>query len=158
MYNQEIIDDAAGLTKIVEQINTVTSQCPPNFRSETNKIGSLRNTVLSRSSAERALGNFTTSKYTFHRFVTALREQLQLEIEKRTRALATSSPATPSLTFYQRYRRVPRKCLVESMIKTHWDVTGNACYKSYVVATTILCEIMNKNLQKNLRIGSYGME
>lgn len=109
MSEDEIMNDAPGLTKFVKLINALTPQGPPSFRSETIKMRFLRNAELSRSWTERAIKTFTTSKYTLNEFVTALREQLQLETEKRTRALATSSSATLSPTVHQRYGRVLRK-------------------------------------------------
>lgn len=104
MRDREITDDATGLAKIVEHINVLTPQGPPNFRSENNKIRYLRHAVLTKPWAERAIGNITTAKYSFNSFVTALREQLQLEVEKGLRA---SDPS--STTFYQRYGRHPRR-------------------------------------------------
>lgn len=101
------MDDAAGLTKIVEYISTLTAQFPPNFRSETNKIQFIGIAALSRSLAKRGIGTVTTARYTFNGFFTPLRKQLQLKLDKRTRALATPSPASLSPTLYQRHGRVP---------------------------------------------------
>lgn len=83
MADQNISDDAAGLAKLVKHVNFLTPLCPPNFQSDSNKICFSRHAVLEKSWAERATSNITTTNFTFSTFVTALREQLQLQREKK---------------------------------------------------------------------------
>lgn len=97
MADQNIIDDAVGLKEIAEHINNLTPQCPPSFRTETHEIKFIPNVVLVQPCAENAVGNIKPSKYNFKATVTALREQLQLEIEKK-------SPAS-SFDFFTLYRQ-----------------------------------------------------
>ena len=62
----------------------------------------LRSAVLDREWAQSPVSNITTARYTFNSFVTALREQLQLQAEKR-------SCGSIAHTMYQRYGRAPDK-------------------------------------------------
>jgi len=100
MAEAEITDTDSGLTALVEKINILTPQCPPNFRSEDNKTRFLRNAFLRHGWAEPAISQITTARFTYNAFVTALREQLQLSEEKKA-LLSTSK------TFFQRYGRNP---------------------------------------------------
>ena len=49
MLNHDITDEGDALNKIVYRINILTPQCPPEFRSESNKIRFLRSAVLDRA-------------------------------------------------------------------------------------------------------------
>lgn len=60
--------------------------------------------MLPQPWAERAIGKITTSKYTFIAFVTALREQLQIQIEKKQQVVESSPD-----TFYQKYDSNPQR-------------------------------------------------
>ena len=102
MVEKGISDEGVGLSKLVERINVLTPQCPPNFRSESNKIRYLRSAVLDRDWAQTPVSNITTAQYSFNSLVTALREQLQLQAEKKSR-----NPQVATL--YQRYGRAPPK-------------------------------------------------
>lgn len=112
MKNRKIVDDASGLTKIVEHVNVLTPQGPPNFRSENNKIRFLRDAVLTKPWAERGIGNITTTMYSFNYFVTALREQLQFDIEKKLRASDSSST-----TLCQRYGLIHDAMLAFTIVR-----------------------------------------
>ena len=101
MQTHEITDKGDSQKKLVNRINILTPQCPPGFRSESNKIRFLRSAVLDRAWDQTPVSNIITAKYTFNSFVTVLREQLQLQAEKKIRG----SEAKP--TYYTRYARNP---------------------------------------------------
>lgn len=101
MKDQQIVDLDAGLTLLVDRINVLTPQCPPNFRSDGNKVRFLRNSVLRQEWAQPAISQITTSRFNYNGLVTALREQLQLSEEKK-------ELSGPSDTFYQQYGRNPK--------------------------------------------------
>lgn len=66
--------------------------------------------MISHAWAQVPISNITTSKFTFNGLVTALREQLQLNEEKKSR---DPKPVEPTL--YQRYGRDPEKVRCHSM-------------------------------------------
>lgn len=53
MTDKNINDVSEGRTKIVEHINAMTPQCPPDFRSDTHKIDYLRRAVTEFQSWSR---------------------------------------------------------------------------------------------------------
>ena len=82
MKEDEITDFGRGLKRLVDKINNLNPQCPEEFRTEKHKIIFLRSAVMKQDWAKNAISQITTSKYSFNRFVTALREQLQLAEER----------------------------------------------------------------------------
>lgn len=100
MVDHNITDVAVKLTKIFKHIKTLTPQCPPNFRTEINQIRFLRHAVLMQSWATKVVATITSTKYA----TTALREQLQLEVEKKSRG----SHLVPS-SLYQRIGCTPQR-------------------------------------------------
>lgn len=50
MADRKITDEATGITQPVEHMNILTPQCPPSFRSNSNKIRHLRHEVLAQLS------------------------------------------------------------------------------------------------------------
>lgn len=71
------------LTYLVDKINVLTAQPSPEFRSEEHKRMFLRRAVLHATWAPKAIAQMTTTRFTLTIFVTALREQIQLEEERR---------------------------------------------------------------------------
>ena len=82
MKEEEITDLGRGLKRLIDRIVKLNPQCPQEFRTEKNRIRYLRSAVMKESWADNAISHITTGKYTFNRFVTALREQLQLARER----------------------------------------------------------------------------
>lgn len=72
MRNSEIIDTEKRLTTLVENINVLTPQDPPGFRSDDNKKRILSKVVLSVLWAYTPISQMITAKFTFNRFVTAV--------------------------------------------------------------------------------------
>ena len=66
----------AGLSCLVDKINVLTPQASPEFRSEEHKEIFLRKAVLHATWASTPIAQMTTARFTFNRFVTALREQI----------------------------------------------------------------------------------
>ena len=71
-----------SLDQLVKRNNSLTPQCPRQFRSDDNKIRCLRSAVLQQDWATPALSQITTAKFTYNHFVTAVREQLQFYQER----------------------------------------------------------------------------
>lgn len=85
MADHNITDDAVGLKKIVEQINTLTPRPPPVFCTETPRIRFIRHVVLMQPWTDEAAGNITSAEYILKAFMSALREQVQLKVENKFR-------------------------------------------------------------------------
>ena len=108
MAEKSITDQSAGLTELVDKINSMVPQCPPEFRSEQNKIRFLRGSVLGMPWASNPIAQITTAKYSFNGFVTALRESLQL-MREQVRIKPMPSRAFSNEVLFQRYGRDPRQ-------------------------------------------------
>lgn len=104
MEQEEITNLNIGLDHLITKINTLTPQCPREFRSNKNKVRFLRSAVIKQRWADQAVGQITTAKLNYNQFVTALREQLQLHLER-----SSQDPETPTSTLYQQYGRKPYK-------------------------------------------------
>lgn len=93
MTDKNINDVSEGRTKIVEHINAMTPQCPPDFRSDTHKIDYLRRAVTEFQSWSRfPIQNIISQRQFFNRFVTTLHESIQ-----NLRQLHPLSDDTPNL-------------------------------------------------------------
>ena len=92
----------AGLTFLVDKINVLTPQASPEFRSEEHKKRFLRKAVLHAKWASTPIAQMTTARFSFNRFVTALREQIQFEEERRT-----SMPSATG-TYFGKYAVHPK--------------------------------------------------
>lgn len=78
MQERDLEDVSDGLTKLVERINELSPQCPPDFRSDAHKIDYLRKSVTEFQDWSRIpIQNITSQGYTFNAFVTTLHESLQ---------------------------------------------------------------------------------
>ena len=102
MYERDITAISQGLTSFVDQINSLAPQCPNHFRHDSNKTRFLRAAVVGHPWASRTIRQITTLKFTFHIFVTALQEGIQLHEEESKHYTSTVLP-----TNYQRYGREP---------------------------------------------------
>lgn len=102
MKDDEICEMSKGLTFLVDHINTLTPQCPANFRHDSNKFRFLRAAVVGQPWASRAVSQITNAKFNFKALVTALREGLQLHEEKKTHAPTDTSTFS---TMSQQYGR-----------------------------------------------------
>lgn len=68
-------------TKLLRLIDSLTSQCQPQFRLDANKTNFLSRALLGFSWSFFPIGNIITGRYTCRRFVTAVGEHLQLANE-----------------------------------------------------------------------------
>ncbi len=91
MSSSDISDESTGLKQLVDHISNLSNQCPPEFQSDPQKIRFLRNAVLDLPLAHQPVSHCTSARYDFNRFATALREALQLHLEKQRCSLATST-------------------------------------------------------------------
>ncbi len=116
MASKGITEESSGLKQLVDHINNLFPQCPSDFRSEPEKLRYLRNAVVDVEWAHQPVSQCTSAEYTFNRLATALREALQLHLEKQRRSgrpLGThivedhSDPAMGN-TLYGEYGRHPR--------------------------------------------------
>lgn len=101
-----ITADSAGLTAIVNEINHLVPQCPPEFRSQSNKMRFLRTAVRDVHWAYQPVSQLTTQKCTFNAFVTALRESLHLQTEIKSHRQVERSHVLD--TFHGHYGRNPK--------------------------------------------------
>lgn len=97
MKERELTDLDSGLTKPVDKINALSHQAPPQFRSDEQKKRFLHKAVLLQSWAETFILQMTTTWVAFNRLVTALREPIQLEDERKTLSVNVSCTATGTL-------------------------------------------------------------
>ena len=102
MREEDVTSLNVGLDRLVTRVNNLTPQCPEQFRSEKHKVRYLRAAVLKQKWAEAGLSQITTAKFTYNRFVTALREQLQFHQERHGKDISVDKPV-----FYQQYGRRP---------------------------------------------------
>ena len=91
-----------ALTKIVTIIDTMTPEFPPHFRSEPHNINYFRNAFLRQHWARNPISNIITAQYTFNGFLTALRENMQLEEEIKLTQWDKHT-CSPDGTFIQQY-------------------------------------------------------
>ena len=114
MDENDISSTSVGQTKLIDRLHQMTPQCPPNFRDDAHKLNYLRSAVKGPPWAKNSVSNITTHKYEFNRFVTSLRERLQIEEEFSTASgdhptHHTEAMLTPDQqVLYQRYVRDPR--------------------------------------------------
>lgn len=73
--------EVSGFKKLVNRINILTPQGPPNFFSEYNKSRFSISAFLAHPWAVLSDSTITTLNLSYNVLVTALREQLQLESE-----------------------------------------------------------------------------
>eukprot|EP00171_Calliarthron_tuberculosum_P000598 IDg598t1 len=115
MSSKEITDESVGLKKLVDHISQLSPQSPAEFRSEPQKIRFLRNAIVDLDWAHQPLSQCTSAKYTYNSFVTALREALQLHMEKQRRS--GRSPGTFTVDYdddfpqllYDQYGQHPKR-------------------------------------------------
>ena len=119
MHENNLTDVSEGLSKLVEQIDDLSPQCRPSFRSDANKIEFLRKAVAEFEDWSRLpIQNIMFRQFSFNGFVTALHEAIQnlkelhLLTGKRIDGLQLLSPNTGHSdiqdTFVQQYGRNPR--------------------------------------------------
>ena len=112
MTKKDINSVSNGLNKIVNHIEKLTSQCPPDFRQEPHSIRYLRNAVKQYSWSKIAISNIVTLSYSFTQLFTALHESLEFEDEiqhkKITIRQVGAEEGKSSNTLYQRYNRNPK--------------------------------------------------
>lgn len=78
MKEKEIDDISEGLTKLAENINELSPQCPPDFRFDAHKIDYLRKAVTEFQDWSRIpIQNINSQSYSFNTFVTTLHESVQ---------------------------------------------------------------------------------
>ena len=87
MEKNQITDYAYGLSKLIDHIYALSPQLPQGFNDDAHKTRYLRRAVMSQDWAQTAISHIATSKYSLIQFVTALRENIQLQ-EERSRARA----------------------------------------------------------------------
>lgn len=107
MKDKDLTDSDSGLTQLVDKINALTPQAPPQFRSDEHKKRFLRKAVHTQSWTETPISQMTTLRFTFNRIFTALREQIQLEEEKKTISCNLSSSVAGK--FYEQYGVPPHR-------------------------------------------------
>lgn len=83
MKEKGISDEHKVLKQLVNVIQKLTSQCPPEFRSEVHKIRHLSSAVLNTVWSEALRANIVQIKYSLNKFVTAFHVQIDLLNEKR---------------------------------------------------------------------------
>ena len=84
MDENDISSTSVGLTKLIDRLHRMTPQCSPNFRDDAHMLNYLRSAVKGLPWAKNPVSNITTHEYDFNRFVTSLRESLQIEEEFST--------------------------------------------------------------------------
>lgn len=96
MKEKELEDVSEGLSKMVEHINELSPQCPPDFRSDAHKIDYLRKAVTEFQDWSRIpIQSRTSQGYSFNTFVTTLHESLQ---NLRQIQMLTDTSSRPSFT------------------------------------------------------------
>lgn len=114
MKEKDITDITEGLTKLVDHINELTSQCPVDFRSDDHKVDYLRKAVTEYQSWFRIpIQNITSQCYSFTKLVTTLHESIQNLRQIRLLMGESSSSNTEIVedfdTYALRYGRNPRR-------------------------------------------------
>ena len=108
MSEQDVSSPSEGLTQIIDNLERLTPQCQPHFRSDANKINYIRKAVMRFSWAMTPIGNIITAKYMFNGFATALREHLQFESEVKMSSIsAAGSNFVKDGTYHHQYGRHP---------------------------------------------------
>ena len=111
MTQHGINDVSDGLTKLVQQIDELTPQTHPDFRSDAHKISYLRKAVAEFQSWSRnPIQSIIANNHTFNSFVTALHEAivLQKELELITNEM-TGHTSTTGSSYFQQYAQNPRQ-------------------------------------------------
>ena len=111
MTQHGINDVSDGSTKLVQQIDELTPQTHPDFRSDAHKISYLRKAVAEfQSWCRNPIQSITANNHTFNSFVTALHEifVLQKELELIKNKMTGHSFTTGS-SYFQQYAQNPRQ-------------------------------------------------
>lgn len=106
MAEHEISSPSTGLTRLVNHIEDLSPQSPPHARTEGNKIECLRKAVRGYKWSDAVVRSVVSSNYTFNGFVTALREDIQ--VENDISLLSTEIRMAEMDTLHQRNGRNPR--------------------------------------------------
>lgn len=92
MEENNISDKEKGLNQLVDEINITTLEAPPPVRTDEHTRRLCRHAVPHQTWAHVPIGQNTTACFIFSRFVTSLKEQLQLKLETAMHPKAPPDP------------------------------------------------------------------
>ena len=81
IQRHHISDIATGLTQIVDHINSLAPQLPNEFGDDQHKMRYLRRAVMGFDGSTQTMSQLTVSRFSFPQFITAVRENVQLQEE-----------------------------------------------------------------------------
>lgn len=131
MATHSLSSESEGLTKIFVYIESLSPQCPHDFRSDENNIRFLRSAVIDHEWALAHIRRIVTHHYKFTAFLTALNESLQISQERMIVQVTSISTRFSNIreneaveVFFQRYMRHHRDVRKQSSLKSSMNRSG----------------------------------